>query len=77
MKTFGVVLTIIGLITAIISYNMDVSIPIVYGESVKDSGLAFDRQNYIIGSLLIAFFGSLLIAFFGILIVLFDNKRRK
>ncbi|EJD6045774.1 hypothetical protein V6478_000188 [Providencia rettgeri] len=69
MKTFGVVLTIIGLITAIISYNMDVSIPIVYGESVKDSGLAFDRQNYIIGSLLIAFF--------GILIVLFDNKRRK
>lgn len=69
MKTFGVVLTIIGLITAIISYNMDVSIPIVYGESVKDSGLAFDRQNYIIASVLIAVF--------GILIVLFDNRRRK
>ncbi|EFE55464.1 hypothetical protein PROVRETT_05840 [Providencia rettgeri DSM 1131] len=69
MKTFGVVLTMIGLVTAIISYNMDVSIPIVYGESVKDMGLAFDRQNYIIGSLLVAFC--------GVLIVLFDNKRRK
>ncbi|MEX5931035.1 hypothetical protein AB6H26_16090 [Providencia hangzhouensis] len=69
MKTFGVVLTIIGLVTAIISYNMDVSIPIVYGESVKDMGLAFDRQNYIILGLLVAFC--------GVLIVLFDNKRRK
>ncbi|APC11792.1 MULTISPECIES: hypothetical protein [Providencia] len=69
MKTFGVVLTIIGLITAIISYNMDVSIPIVYGESIKDTGLAFDRQNYIIGSLLVAFF--------GVLIVIFDSRKRK
>ncbi|EJD6080973.1 MULTISPECIES: hypothetical protein [Providencia] len=69
MKTFGVVLTIIGLITAIISYNMDVSIPIVYGESIKDTGLAFDRQNYIIGSLLVAVF--------GVLIVIFDSRKRK
>ena len=65
MKTFGVVLTIIGLITAIISYN----IPIVYGESIKDTGLAFDRQNYIIGSLLVAVF--------GVLIVIFDSRKRK
>ncbi|MEQ5729139.1 hypothetical protein AB7360_07070 [Providencia alcalifaciens] len=69
MKTFGVVLTIIGLITAIISYNMDVSIPIVYGESIKDTGLAFDRQNYIIGSLLVAVF--------GVLIVILDSRKRK
>lgn len=69
MKTFGVVLTIIGLMTAIISYNMDVGIPIVYGETIKDSGLAFDRQNYIIGSLLIVVF--------GILLVIFDSKKRK
>lgn len=69
MKTFGVVLTIIGLITAFISFNMDVSIPIVYGESVKDAGLAFDRQNYIIGSLIVAVL--------GILLVVFDNKKRK
>lgn len=69
MKTFGVVLTIIGLITAIISYNMDVGIPIVYGETIKDSGLAFDRQNYIIGSLLVAVC--------GVLLVIFDSKKRK
>lgn len=69
MKTFGVVLTIIGLIIAIISYNMDVSIPIVYGESIRDTGLAFDRQNYIIGSLLVAVF--------GVLIVIFDSRKRK
>lgn len=69
MKTFGVVLTIIGLITAFLSYNMDVSIPIVYGENIKDAGLAFDRQNYIIGSLVVACL--------GIVIVLFDNRKKK
>ncbi|WP_369311238.1 hypothetical protein [Providencia rettgeri] len=69
MKTFGVVLTIIGLITAFLAYNMDVTIPIVYGESIKDAGLVFDRQNYIIGSLVIAFL--------GILIVIFDNRKKK
>ncbi|MDD9338188.1 MAG: hypothetical protein PV362_00680 [Providencia heimbachae] len=69
MKIFGVVLAIIGLITAIISFNMDVSIPLVYGESVKDAGLAFDRQNYIIASLVVAVF--------GVLIVIFGNRKNK
>lgn len=69
MKTFGVVLTMVGLITAFLSYNMDVSIPIVYGENIKDAGLAFDRQNYIIGSFVVACL--------GILIVIFDNRKKK
>ncbi|EKT58543.1 hypothetical protein [Providencia sneebia] len=64
MKTLGVVLLVLGIITAIISFNMDVSIPVVQGQSAKDAGLAFDRQNYIIGSVLIALFG-LVIAIFS------------
>ncbi|HBO23758.1 MULTISPECIES: hypothetical protein [unclassified Providencia] len=64
MKTFGVVLFLLGIVAAIASFSMDASIVVSYGEKIIDAGLAFDRQNYIIGSSLIALCGAL-IWFFG------------
>ena len=64
MKNFGIFLLIIGVIAALVSFNMNVSVETGYGNRVNNIGLMSDRQNYLIASC-VAILCGLIMAVFG------------
>lgn len=64
MKAVGIVILILGMIGAVASMVMDVSVATSGGMRVNNIGLMADRQNYLIISGFIAIAG-LLLALFG------------
>lgn len=67
MRGFGIFLLVAGIIGAIASFSMDVTVASEYGRRVNNIGLMSARQNFI----LISCFAILC----GLLIVLFWGKR--
>ncbi|WP_432372262.1 hypothetical protein ACRPHP_16450 [Pantoea allii] len=63
MKKFGIAILIIGVIGAIASMAMDVSVATPGGMRVNNIGLMADRQNYLIISGFVAIAGLLLTLF--------------
>ncbi|MEQ5741872.1 hypothetical protein [Providencia alcalifaciens] len=64
MKGFGLFLLAIGIIGAIASFAMDVTVATGYGGRVNNIGLMTDKQNYILISCFIILCG-LLVTIFG------------
>lgn len=64
MKGIGVALLAIGVIAALASFSMDVTVATSYGGRVNNIGLMADKQNYLLISCCIIL-GGLLLAIFG------------
>lgn len=64
MKGFGLFILVIGIICAIASFAMDVTVATGYGGRVNNIGLMTDKQNYILISCFIVLCG-LLVTIFG------------
>ncbi|EPO2450603.1 zinc ribbon domain-containing protein [Providencia rettgeri] len=65
MKGFGIFLLIIGIIGAIASFAMDVTVATEYGRRVNNIGLMSARQNFILISCFIILCGLLMVLFGG------------
>ncbi|VEJ54647.1 hypothetical protein [Pragia fontium] len=63
MKGFGILILITGLIAAIASLSMDVSVVTGYGNRVNNLGLMAQRQNFILISCFAVFCGLLMVIF--------------
>nr|WP_318826038.1 zinc ribbon domain-containing protein [Providencia sp. PROV252] len=65
MKGFGIFLLVIGIIGAIASFAMDVTVATEYGRRVNNIGLMSARQNFILISCFIILCGLLMVLFGG------------
>ncbi|MCW2255087.1 DNA-directed RNA polymerase subunit RPC12/RpoP [Providencia alcalifaciens] len=65
MKGFGIFLLVIGIIGAIASFAMDVTVATEYGRRVNNIGLISARQNFILISCFIILCGLLMVLFGG------------
>lgn len=65
MKGFGLFLLVVGIIGAIASFSMDVTVATEYGRRVNNIGLMSSRQNFILISCFVTLCGLLMILFGG------------